>query len=76
MIHSMVGFVDGAVMAQFGTPDMRLPIQYALYYPERNYLGGERLNFEALADIQFETKYGCSAGIPIAVGQAGLAAVC
>lgn len=54
VIHSMVGFVDGAVMAQLGTPDMRLPIQYALYYPERNYLGGERLNFEALADIQFE----------------------
>lgn len=54
VIHSMVGFVDGAVMAQLGTPDMRLPIQYALYYPERNYLGGERLNFEALANIQFE----------------------
>ena len=54
VIHSMVGFVDGAVMAQLGTPDMRLPIQYALYYPERNYLGGERLNFEALANILFE----------------------
>ena len=69
VIHSMVGFVDGAVMAQLGTPDMRLPIQYALYYPERNYLGGERLNFEALADIQFEKpNTDVLRGIPIAMG--------
>ena len=69
VIHSMVGFVDGAVMAQLGTPDMRLPIQYALYYPERNYLGVERLNFEALADIQFEKpNTDVLRGIPIAVG--------
>ena len=69
VIHSMVGFVDGAVMAQLGTPDMRLPIQYALYYPERNYLGGERLNFEALADIQFEKpNTEVLRGTPIAVG--------
>lgn len=69
VIHSMVGFVDGAVMAQLGTPDMRLPIQYALYYPERYYLGGERLNFEALADIQFEKpNTDVLRGIPIAVG--------
>lgn len=68
VIHSMVGFVDGAVMAQLGTPDMRLPIQYALYYPERNYLGGERLNFEALANIQFEKpNTDVLWGIPIAV---------
>lgn len=68
VIHSMVGFVDGAVMAQLGTPDMRLPIQYALYYPERNYLGRERLNFEALADIQFEKpNTDVLRGIPIAV---------
>ena len=68
VIHSMVGFVDGAVMAQLGTPDMRLPIQYALYYPERNYLGGERLNFEALADIQFEKpNTDVLRGIPIVV---------
>ena len=68
VIHSMVGYVDGAVMAQLGTPDMRLPIQYALYYPERNYLGGERLNFEALADIQFEKpNTDVLRGIPIAV---------
>lgn len=68
VIHSMVGFVDGTVMAQLGTPDMRLPIQYALYYPERNYLGGERLNFEALANIQFEKpNTDVLRGIPIAV---------
>lgn len=68
VIHSMVGFVDGAVMAQLGTPDMRLPIQYALYYPERNYLGGERLDFEALADIHFEKpNTDVLRGIPIAV---------
>lgn len=54
VIHSMVGFQDGAVMAQLGTPDMRLPIQYTLYYPERNRLGGERLDFEKMAEIHFE----------------------
>ncbi len=45
IIHSMVEFMDGAVIAQLGTPDMKLPIQYALYYPERRYLPGERLYF-------------------------------
>lgn len=54
IIHSMVGFRDGAVMAQLGTPDMRLPIQYALYYPERLLLSGERLDFEKIAEIHFE----------------------
>ena len=54
IIHSMVEFVDGAVMAQLGTPDMKLPIQYALYYPERRYLPGERLDFWKLNQIQFE----------------------
>ena len=48
VIHSMVEFQDGAVMAQLGTPDMRLPIQYALFYPERRQLEGERLDFAAL----------------------------
>ena len=43
VIHSMVEFADGAVIAQLGTPDMKLPIQYALYYPERRYLPGERV---------------------------------
>ncbi|MDE7367471.1 MAG: 1-deoxy-D-xylulose-5-phosphate reductoisomerase [Lachnospiraceae bacterium] len=53
VIHSMVQFQDGAVMAQLGTPDMKLPIQYALLYPERRFLPGERLDFDALASIQF-----------------------
>ncbi len=54
IIHSMVEFKDGAVMAQLGTPDMRLPIQYALYYPERRFLEGERLDFHKLKEITFE----------------------
>ncbi|MCF0133721.1 MAG: 1-deoxy-D-xylulose-5-phosphate reductoisomerase [Blautia sp.] len=54
IIHSMVEFVDGAVMAQLGTPDMRLPIQYALYYPDRRYLEGDRLDFTRLSQITFE----------------------
>ena len=54
IIHSMVEFQDGAVMAQLGTPDMRLPIQYALLYPERLPLAGERLDFRALKQIAFE----------------------
>lgn len=53
VIHSMVEFDDGAVMAQLGTPDMKLPIQYALYYPERRPLPGERLDFWKLTDIRF-----------------------
>lgn len=54
IIHSMVEFVDGAVIAQLGTPDMKLPIQYALYYPERRFLPGERLDFWKLQEITFE----------------------
>ena len=54
IIHSMVEFRDGAVIAQLGTPDMRLPIQYALFYPERRYLDGERLDFRKLKEITFE----------------------
>lgn len=54
VIHSMVGFRDGAVMAQLGTPDMKLPIQYALMYPERPELSGDRLDFEQIASISFE----------------------
>lgn len=54
IIHSMVEFVDGAVIAQLGTPDMKLPIQYALYYPERRFLPGERLDFWKLTEITFE----------------------
>lgn len=54
VIHSMVEFLDGAVIAQLGTPDMKLPIQYALLYPDRTYLAGERLDFAKLGQITFE----------------------
>lgn len=54
VIHSMVEFEDGAVIAQLGTPDMKLPIQYALYYPERRFLPGERLDFTKPGQITFE----------------------
>lgn len=54
IIHSMVEYEDGAVIAQLGTPDMKLPIQYALYYPERRYLPGDRLDFATLTKITFE----------------------
>ncbi len=54
IIHSMVEYEDGAVMAQLGTPDMKLPIQYALYYPQRRYLPGERLDFWRLGRLDFE----------------------
>lgn len=54
VIHSMVEFEDGAVIAQLGTPDMKLPIQYALYYPQRRFLPGDRLDFAALGSLTFE----------------------
>ena len=54
IIHSMVEYVDGAIIAELGTPDMKLPIQYALYYPERRYLPGDRLDFKKLSQITFE----------------------
>jgi 1-deoxy-D-xylulose-5-phosphate reductoisomerase len=54
IIHSMVEFVDGGIMAQLGSPDMRLPIQYALYYPHRRPLNTERVDFFKLKQITFE----------------------
>jgi 1-deoxy-D-xylulose-5-phosphate reductoisomerase len=54
IIHSMVEFVDGGIIAQLGTPDMKLPIQYALLYPERRTMSGERVNFAKLGSISFE----------------------
>lgn len=54
VIHSMVQFKDGSIIAQLGTPDMRLPIQYALYRGERKFLDGERLDFAKLGSISFE----------------------
>ena len=54
VIHSMVQFVDGGIMAQLGSPDMRLPIQYALYYPHRKPLDTKRLDFYELGQITFQ----------------------
>ena len=54
VIHSAVEYEDGAVIAQLGTPDMRLPIQYAIYYPERRNLSGRRLDLFEIADLTFE----------------------
>jgi 1-deoxy-D-xylulose-5-phosphate reductoisomerase len=54
IVHSMVQYEDGAVIAQLGVPDMRLPIQYAIYYPDRRYLGGDRLDFWQLKQLTFE----------------------
>ena len=54
IIHSMVEFEDGAVLAQLGVPDMRVPIGYAMGYPERVPFGGERIDFAALGQMTFE----------------------
>nr|MCR4605946.1 1-deoxy-D-xylulose-5-phosphate reductoisomerase [Eubacterium sp.] len=68
IVHSMVGFRDGAVLAQMGTPDMRVPIQYALYYPDRVELDEERLDFGKIANISFEKPHtDVLRGIPLAV---------
>ncbi len=71
IIHSMVEFVDGAVLAQLGTPDMRLPIQFALFYPERRDLPGERLDFRKLHEITFEEPdMDTFKGLPMAIDAA------
>lgn len=54
IIHSMVEYVDGAIIAQLGTPDMKLPIQYALFYPDRRPMEGKRVDFFSLGQISFE----------------------
>ena len=54
IIHSMVEFEDGGIKAQLGTPDMRLPIAYALFYPDRRPLSGDRLDFSKLSAITLE----------------------
>lgn len=54
LIHSMVEYQDGGIMAQLGTPDMKLPIQYAFYYPDRMYLGTDRVDFAKIGSISFE----------------------
>jgi 1-deoxy-D-xylulose-5-phosphate reductoisomerase len=63
IIHSMVEFVDGSIKAQLGLPDMKLPIQYALSYPERWPMNGARVDFPALQSMTFfepdRTKFRC-----------------
>ena len=54
IIHSAVQFEDGAIIAQLGTPDMKLPIQYALLYPERRFLAGKRVDLFELGSLTFE----------------------
>lgn len=54
IIHSMVEYVDGAIIAELGSPDMKLPIQYALYYPQRRFLPGDRVDFATLSQLTFE----------------------
>lgn len=54
IIHSAVEYVDGAVIAQLGTPDMRLPIQYALFYPQRRFLNGQPLDLFQVGAMTFE----------------------
>lgn len=54
IIHSMVEYVDGGIMAQLGEPDMKLPIQYALFYPDRRPMKGKRVDFYELGSITFE----------------------
>ncbi len=67
IIHSAVEYEDGAIIAQLGTPDMKLPIQYALFYPERRYLAGERLDFTKIASIEIsKPDYDTFLGIPLA----------
>lgn len=72
VIHSMIQFTDGSIMAQLGTPDMHLPIQYALYGGERRYLDGERLDFAALGSITFENPdMETFKGLPLAMEASG-----
>lgn len=54
IIHSMVQYVDGGIMAQLGMPDMKLPIQYALFYPDRKPMDGKRVDFDTLSQMTFE----------------------
>lgn len=54
IIHSMVEYVDGGIMAQLGMPDMKLPIQYALFYPDRRPMEGKRVDFHTLSSLTFE----------------------
>ena len=67
IIHSMVEYIDGSIIAQLGLPDMKLPIQYALLYPHRKPLGGGRVDFTALSTLTFEQPDGDTfRGLPLA----------
>lgn len=54
ILHSAVEFIDGSIKGQFGLPDMKIPIEYALYAPSRRYIKGERLDLFKLSSINFE----------------------
>lgn len=54
IIHSMVEYADGGIMAQLGMPDMKLPIQYALFYPDRRFMDGKKVDFFELSSMTFE----------------------
>jgi 1-deoxy-D-xylulose-5-phosphate reductoisomerase len=54
VVHSMVEFIDGSVLAQLGSPDMRIPIAYALAWPERIATPAKRLDLEAIGGLDFE----------------------
>lgn len=74
IIHSAVEYEDGAIIAQLGTPDMKLPIQYALYYPERRYLPGERVSLASLGKLTFEepdVQTFCGLALAIRAGKEG-----
>lgn len=76
IIHSMVEFVDGSIIAQLGAPDMRLPIQYALTYPQRTAGPGTKLDFTALSALTFfeadEETFRCLAACKKAMQKGGL----
>ena len=54
IIHSMVEYADGGIMAQLGMPDMKLPIQYALFYPDRRFMDGKKVDFFEVSSMTFE----------------------
>ena len=77
VVHSMVEFIDGSVLAQLGLPDMKLPIQYALTWPKREAMPGPRLNFKTLGKLHFgapdEDTFRCLAACRKAAKKGGLA---
>ncbi len=73
IIHSMVQYEDGAIIAELGTPDMKLPIQYALFYPDRRYLDAKRVDFYKLSQMTFmEPDMETFRGLKLALSAAGM----